>query len=149
MRPSPGKLRCAGPGQAAEHRSTGQSGAARVVEVEEVSDELTGRLKAWDWLPVHVNHVCRRIDAETAEGEGYAAGHHVGLERRLRNRVGPIRFRWFKVGGAPTVLDVGVERDLLAHRLVEVPYRLEKFGLVDTVEPVRELLQRVGSHRRH
>ena len=44
-------------------------------------------------------------DLEAAEGEGEAAGHGVGLERRLVDRVGPVALRHGEPAHAAAVLD--------------------------------------------
>src|SRR3546814_8712784 len=62
------------PGGAAEDAACGQPGAARIVEIEQAADELSGGEKAGHRREVGVEHLRGLgIDPQAAAGEGDAA----------------------------------------------------------------------------
>ena len=78
-------------GDAAEHQAGDEPGAGRVVEIEDPADHLARRVEAGDRLVAQVEHLpALVVDAQPAEGEGDAAGHAVGLERRRVDDVRPV-----------------------------------------------------------
>src|SRR5882672_10328060 len=106
-------------GEAAEDGARDEPGAARVIEVEDPADHLTGGVEPPDLGRIVIEHLGVPVDAETAEGEGDPAGGRVRLEGRLRDRVGPVRLRGLEADGAAAVPRVGVEGHVGAHGLVE------------------------------
>src|SRR3546814_6673583 len=79
------------PGGAAEDAACGQPGAARIVEIEQAADELSGGEKAGHRREVGVEHLRGLgIDPQAAEGEGDAAADLIGFERRLVDGMGPV-----------------------------------------------------------
>src|SRR5579859_2612383 len=115
-------LKCAGPGLASqgefagaaprdspEHGACHQSGASRIIEVEQPADELSRRKETGDRRILDVEHARRRIDLEAAESEGNAAADRVGLERRFLQSIGPVAFVERQPDRRLAVLDVGTE----------------------------------------
>ena len=128
MRPSPlrrllslGRAGCSRTCNLSKYRAVHQAGAAGIVEIEDPADQFAGRKQAGDRRAVSVDDARAGVDLQAAESEGEPAGHRIGLERRLIDGVGPIRFRNSKAAGAAAVLDVGIERHLGHHRLVVGP----------------------------
>src|SRR6202051_4582749 len=66
-----------GAGNLAEHRAGHQSGAARIVEIEQAADQFARGIEAADRLIVGVEHFAVGVDAQAAERECHAAGHRV------------------------------------------------------------------------
>src|SRR5262245_49091899 len=129
---------------AAEHRARGQPGAAGIVEIEQPAHELAGGIEDADRLVIGVEHLGVVSDAHTAEGEGEPAGHRVALERRLVDGVRPIALVDGEAFRAPAVLDVGIERNVGAYRLVVLGDGREELLRVHALELVREILDGVG-----
>src|SRR5882672_9122153 len=87
------RLRGPGPGDLAEHAAGGEPGAARIVEIKDAADQLSRRIETGDRREITVDDLpAIRIDAQPAEGEAHAAADLIGLEGRLRDGVGPVRF---------------------------------------------------------
>src|SRR5262249_17438455 len=112
-------------GEAPEDGARDEAGAARVVEVEDAADHLTGRVESLDLGRVVIEHLGVGVDAKPAEGEGDPASGRVGLEGRLVDSVGPVRLHRLEPDGAPTVPRVGVEAHIGAGGLVEGPHGTE------------------------
>ncbi len=74
----------------AEDGARDEARSARIVEIEEAADQLAGRVETADRLVIGVEHLAVGVDAQAAEREGDAAGHPIGLERRLVDGVGPV-----------------------------------------------------------
>src|SRR3989442_9249349 len=138
------RARSRGARDAAEHRARGQAGAAGIVEIEQSPDQFAGGIEAADRLVVGIEHFGVGGDAHAAEGEGEAAGHRVAFERRLVDRVRPVALVDGEALGAPTVLDVRIERNVAAHGLIVFGDGLEELLRVYAVELVPEVLDRIG-----
>ena len=67
--------RCAGAGDLAEHRAVGESGAARVIEIEDTADQLACGIQAGNRFAVGRQYPRLGIDAQAPEGEGDAASN--------------------------------------------------------------------------
>src|ERR1700716_2663035 len=132
------------PRDAAEHRARREAGPAGVVEIEQSADQFAGRIEAADRLVVGIEHFAVGGDAHAAEGEGQSAGDGVAFERRLIDRVGPVALVDGEAFGVPAVLDVWIERNVAAHRLVVLGDALEELVRIHALELVREFLDRVG-----
>src|SRR5690606_27664141 len=63
---------------------------ARIIEIENPSDEFARRMKASDGYAIRGQDPRVGVDAQSAERKGDAAGHRIGFERRGIDRVGPI-----------------------------------------------------------
>src|SRR5581483_9670452 len=100
-------------------------------------------------MAVAIHYAALGVDAQAAEGEGDAAGDGIGLERRLVDGVGPVRLVDGKALGATAVLDVRIELDVGAHRLVVGLDGRQRLRRVDVLELVAQLFQRVGAHLAH
>src|SRR6266851_10124532 len=70
------------PGDASEYRAVGETGPARVVEIENPTDQFAGGEQPVDGFAVGRNHLRVGVDAQPAEGEGDPAGDRVGFEGR-------------------------------------------------------------------
>src|SRR4030088_1528428 len=105
-----------GSGDPAEHGAGHQSGAAGIVEIEQVADKFAGRVQAGNDVAVAVDDAGFGVDLEAAEGEGDAAGHGIGLERRLVDGVRPVRFWNWQANRAAAILDVGIEGNVTPYR---------------------------------
>ena len=136
-------------GQLAQHGAGHQARAAGVVVIEQPADQLAGREQAGDGAAVGALDLALVGDLQPAEGEGDAAGHGVGLERRRVDRVGPVALGDGEAAHAAAVLDGGIERHLGHHRGVALLDGLEELLLVDAFELLRQLLDRVGAHLGH
>ena len=79
-----------GASDASENRSRHQSGAARIVEIEQATDEFTGGIEARYRLHVSVHYLTLLIDAQTAESKSGPATNLIRMEGWLINRVRPI-----------------------------------------------------------
>src|ERR1700754_3577794 len=76
-----------------EHGTRHQSGPARIAEVEQPSDNLSGGKEARNRFAGGVDDLSGfRYDRQTAKGEGHATTHLIGLEWRLVDRLCPVRF---------------------------------------------------------
>src|SRR5215468_11730155 len=102
----------------AENRPSHQASAARIIEIEQSADQFAGSVKPSDGLAIGIDHATRRIDFQPPKGERNAAGHCVSLKWRLVDRVGPVRLVDSQALSASAILDVRVEFDVGAHRLV-------------------------------
>src|SRR5215475_609231 len=75
---SQGEFASAAPRDSPEHGAGHQSGAARIIEVEQPADEFARRKETGDRRILDVEHARRRIDLEATEGEGNSATDRVG-----------------------------------------------------------------------
>src|SRR3984885_8703097 len=138
---SGGAVRRLDAGDPAEHRARREPAAAGVIEVEQAAAQLAAGVQAGNRVAFFGEHVRRaRVDREAAERERDAAGDLVRLERRRGDHVRPGRLARGGALGAPAVLDVGVERDLLLYGLVVALHGVEEADRVDAVELAREIL---------
>src|SRR3954471_17302223 len=97
-------------GDAAEHSAGHQAGTARIVEIEYPAHELAGRIQAWNWIHIGINHLAAiRVDSHAAEGERQPAADLIALERRLLDGVRPVRLVDLEAHGRAAVLDVRIE----------------------------------------
>src|SRR3990170_2883529 len=107
----------AAPRDAAEHRARHQSGAARVVEIEQPAHHLARAVEAGDLVEVHVEHLAGfTVDAQPPESEGDSAGGRVGIEWGRIERLRPVRLGRLDADGALAVLYGVVERHVFAYR---------------------------------
>ena len=90
-----------------------------------------------------------RVDLQTAEAERDATGDSVGLEWRGVQRIRPIGLVHRQTLGTPSVLDVGIERNLGLHGGVVGFQRFERGLLVRIVHPGNQLLERVAGDPGH
>src|SRR5262249_30071767 len=137
------------PGDAAEHRACHQSGPARIIEVEQAADQLAGRIETADRLIVGIEDLAVGGDAQAPEGEGDAAGHRIGLVGRRVERVRPVALVDGEPFGAPAILDVGIERNVGANRLVPFCDSLDELGRIDAVELASQLFDGVADRLGH
>ena len=100
-------------GDLAEHRARGEPRAAGIVEIEQPADQLARRIEPADRLVVGIEHLAVGVDAHAAEREGDAARDRIAFERRRIDRVRPVALVDREPDGAPAILDVGIERDVL------------------------------------
>src|SRR5215472_10099403 len=107
-----------GTGDLAEHGARYESRAAGIIEIEQAADQFAGGIEAADRLIVGVEHFAIGVDTQAAEGEGDAAGHGVGLERRRIYGVRPIALVDGEPLPASPILDVGIERHVGFHRRI-------------------------------
>src|SRR5262249_36019743 len=115
-------------GDASEHRTGHQPGAAGIVEVEQSAHQLTGRIEAGNGRAVRVDHLRAGRDAQASEREGDAARHRVSFEWRLVDDIGPVRLGHSEPARAPPVLHVRIERHLAAYGSVILLDRLQRLG---------------------
>jgi hypothetical protein len=105
-----------GASDASENRSRHQSGAARIVEIEQATDEFTGGIEARYRLHVSVQYLTLLIDAQTAESKSGPATNLIRMEGWLINCVRPIGLVDGKRFRAPPILHVGIKWYVAAHR---------------------------------
>jgi L-alanine-DL-glutamate epimerase-like enolase superfamily enzyme len=135
-----------GSGDAAEDRTTGEASTARVVVEEEPAGDLARREQARHLTTGRVDHPSVLVDADPPVGEGDAARHAVGGERRLVERLRPVRLRRVDTAGGETVLAERIERPLRCRRVEPIDGGAQP----PWVEPelLGELLDGVRLHRR-
>src|SRR4029079_13258515 len=133
-------------GDPTEHRAGHQAGSAGIVEIEQASDKLTRGAQTGDGLAIGVDHAPRCVDFQPAEREGNSTRYGVSFERRLIDRVGPVRFVDGEGFGATAILDVRIELDVRAHRFVVGLDRFQGAIGVHVVEFFRQFFERVGTY---
>ena len=79
----------------AEYCARDESAAARIIEVEQSAYHLACRIEPRDIASTDILHIGVGRNLDAAESEGHAAGDGISLERRLVDRIRPIRF-WIK-----------------------------------------------------
>src|SRR5436190_17708859 len=125
---------CCSPGDAAEHGAGSEPGASGIVEIEQSADQLAGGIKAADGLVIGIENFAIGSDAQPAERKGHTASHRISLEWRLIDGVCPVALVHEEALGAAPILDVRIEGDIAAHRLVVFGYSCEELLGVDAVE---------------
>src|SRR4029078_5421722 len=113
---------------------------------EQPADDLTGAIEPGDRVAVAVLDLRRWRDLQAAEGEGDAASHVIGFERRCVDEAGPIRLVDRKATRAASVLDRRIERHLGHDRRIVLLHRAQEGLWIDAFELARELLESVGAH---
>src|SRR2546426_2076652 len=136
-------------GETAEHSARDESGAARVVEVEDPADHLAGGVEPRYLGRIVIEHLSVGVDAKTAEREGDPARGRVRLERRLVDRVGPVRLRGLEADGATAVPRVRIEGHVAAHGRVEGAHGTEKALGIHIFELRGQLFERLRPHLGH
>src|SRR5262245_257787 len=91
-------------GELAQHGAGDQPGAAGIVVIEQPAHQLASSEQAGNGAAVSALDLTLVGDLEPAEGEGEAAGHGVGLERRRVDGVGPVALRHGETARAAPIL---------------------------------------------
>ena len=128
----------------AEYCARDESAAARIIEVEQSAYHLACRIEPRDIASTDILHIGVGRNLDAAESEGHAAGDGISLERRLVDRIRPIRFWNFKTRRAAAILDDRRKRHVLLHRFVVFRDRGEECFRIDAFQFTGELLQRIG-----
>src|SRR5215472_18496648 len=97
-------------GKTAEDRAGHQPGAAGVVMIKEPADDFASSKETGDLPAGSVLDLRLVRDLESAEGEGDAGRHRVGLIRRLIESLRPVGLVDRQACGAQPVENIGVER---------------------------------------
>src|SRR5260221_2613252 len=124
-----------------EYSAVCQARAPGIVEPEDAAYQLAGGIQAGNRRAVRAHHLRVGIDLQAAERERDAAGDRIGLEGRRIEGVRPVRFRNREAPRASSVLDVGVERNVGAHRAVVAFDFFQCIFMVDVVERAHQFLQ--------
>src|SRR5690606_17643697 len=101
-----------------EHRTRGQTCAAGVVEIEQATHHLATRIEPWNYFPIGVDHVGISVDTQAAEGECDSTRHVERLIWRVGQGIRPVRFINRQTLSTLSILDVRVERYIVADGLV-------------------------------
>src|SRR5579859_8011148 len=102
-------LRCAGASSPSKDRPCHQPTAAGIVVVEEAANDFSCGVKPIDGMACPIKHTPCRIDANTAKGEGNAAGHGKAIEGQRIERERPVRLGRMNPPCALAVLDGRIE----------------------------------------
>src|SRR6516165_8407959 len=115
-----GTAPCGSAGNPAEHSACHKASAARIVEIENATDELACSVQPRDGMAVSVNDASLGVNLQPAKRKSDAASHSVSLERRRVYGVGPIRFWDWQSFSASAILSVRIELNIGVHRFVIV-----------------------------
>src|SRR6516162_7903487 len=133
-------------GDLSEDCARGQPGAAGIIEIKQPAHQFAGGIKPADRLIIGVEHLGLGGDPHASKGKGHAAGYRIAFERRRIEGVCPIALVDGEPLGAPAILDVGVEWDVGADRLVVFGNGRKELLCVDAFELFRELLDGDGAY---
>src|SRR5689334_3679299 len=103
---SPGRTAASSP---PKDRPCHQSTPARIVVVEEASNDFACSVKPSDGMACPIKHTPCCVDANAAKGEGNAASHGKAIEGRRIERKRPVRLGRMNSLRAFAVLDGRIE----------------------------------------
>src|SRR6516225_3729039 len=136
-------------GNPAEHSARHKAGAARIVEIENATDELACGVQPRDGTAVSVNDASLGVNLQPAKRKSDAAGHGVSLERRCVYGVGPVRFWNWQSFRAPAILNVRIELNTGIHRFVIIDDGCEGALWINVLQFLHQLLERIRAHLGH
>src|SRR6516164_4626396 len=134
---SRGGLAC----EPAEHRTRHQTGATRVIEIEQPTKQFAGCVQAANRQAVGVYDVAMVVDSKPAERESYSAGDCIGFEWRGVEGIGPVRFVQREATGASSIFHVRIEGNRGLNGRIKSFHLFQKTLRIDVFEFARQLLK--------
>src|SRR5689334_7451294 len=104
---------CRHSSQATEHSSGHETGAARVIEIEDPSNHFTRCEQAWNRDVIDIKDLPGRINLHAAECKGDTARNRPSLEWGRIKRASPIGFRHWQSARGTAILLSRVERNFI------------------------------------